>query len=76
MAEASEHHRPGELPPVRDEAADTPLWLPVLGLCFLVLGAFALIWQSTNAADEGRVEEEAPAAEADAPSEEAPSEAQ
>lgn len=50
MAEASEHHRPGEPPPVRDEAADTPLWLPVVGLCFLVVGAFAVIWQA-NASD-------------------------
>ncbi len=43
MAEASEHHRPGEPPPIRDEAADTPLWLPVVGLCLLLLGAFAVI---------------------------------
>lgn len=51
MADASEQYRPGEPPPVRDEAADSPLWLPVLGLCFLVFGAFALIWQSSNADD-------------------------
>ena len=72
MAEATEHHQPGELPPIRDEAADTPLWLPVMGLCFLVIGAVALIWQSANAAEPDTAEtadvvaaegEEAPAAE-------------
>lgn len=52
MAHASEHHRPGEPPPIRDEAADTPFWLPVLGLCLLVLGALFVIWQSATAHDE------------------------
>ena len=74
MAEATEHHQPGELPPIRDEAADTPLWLPVMGLCFLVIGAVALIWQSANAAETNTAEtadvvaaegEEAPAEPAD-----------
>lgn len=69
MAEATEHHRPGEPPPIRDEAADTPLWLPVLGLCFLLFGAFALIWQSTGADEPSS--EEAAAAEGEATAEEA-----
>lgn len=84
MAEASEHHRPGEPPPVRDEAADTPLWLPVLGLCFLVLGAFAIIWQaqtadeptSDEAAAQEREEETSAAAAGDEaePGDDAPAE--
>lgn len=64
MAQASEHHQPGELPPIRDEAADTPLWLPVMGLCFLVLGAFALIWQSAGS-DEAEAAETAEVAPAE-----------
>lgn len=63
MADASEHHRPGELPPVRDEAADSPLWLPVVGLCFLVIGAFAVIWQANTSEPAA---EEAPSADAPA----------
>lgn len=81
MAEASHHVTPGVPPPVRDEAADTPLWLPLVGLCFLLLGAFAVIWQAATAeepaAEEAATEEtaeEAPA-EGAAPAEAAPAEA-
>ncbi len=60
-----EHHTPGEPPPVRDEAADSPLWLPAVGLSLLVLGAILLVWRATE--DGGPafdVHEEEPAAEA------------
>jgi hypothetical protein len=73
MAEASEHHQPGELPPIRDEAADTPLWLPVMGLCFLVVGAVALIWQSANG---GEAESDEAAEVVAAEGEEAPAPAE
>jgi hypothetical protein len=71
MAHA-EHTRPGEPPEVRDEAADTPLWVPAVGLALLILGAVFLVWQSATerTAAEGeteQVEAEAPA-EGDAPS--------
>lgn len=59
-----EHHTPGEPPPVRDEAADSPLWLPAVGLTLLVLGAILLVWRATD--DGGPafdVHEEEPTAE-------------
>ncbi|MGF1466768.1 MAG: hypothetical protein ACFCGT_11605 [Sandaracinaceae bacterium] len=40
---------PGEPPPVHDEAADTPLWLPVVGLVLLVVLVFGVVWQSVTA---------------------------
>ncbi|MCA9609174.1 MAG: hypothetical protein KC619_26415 [Myxococcales bacterium] len=43
-----EHHTPGEPPPVRDEAADSPLWLPAVGLTLLLLGAIFLVWRSAD----------------------------
>lgn len=65
MAEASTHHRPGEPPPVRDEAADTPLWMPLLGLCLLVIGVLAVLWQASTGNDEaaGQAPEAAQAAD-------------
>lgn len=71
MAHAHPHHRPGEPPPVRDEAADTPLWMPLVGLCFLVAGAFAVIWQAATA-DEEPAPEAAPAAAPEGEPEAAP----
>lgn len=53
-----EHHTPGEPPPIRDEAADSPLWLPALGLTLLLLGAIFVVWRSATAE-----EPEPPAAE-------------
>lgn len=72
MADAEHAARPGEPPPVRDEAADTPMWLPIVGLCILVFGTLVVLWQSRStpeetaeeAAEEAAVEgEAAPAAE-------------
>ncbi|MFK7986539.1 MAG: hypothetical protein AB8I08_10995 [Sandaracinaceae bacterium] len=51
MADA-ENHRPGEPPEIRDEAADTPMWLPVLGLALLVFAAVGVIYQSVQAEAE------------------------
>ncbi len=56
---------------MRDEAADTPLWMPLLGLCFLVAGAFAVIWQAATG-DEEAAAEAAPAAAAEGEAEAAP----
>ncbi len=79
MAQASDHHRPGEPPPIQDEAADTPMWLPLVGLALLLIGAFLVIWQTATGEDETAVlpapaavdapadADDAPAAEGDAP---------
>ncbi len=58
---------------MRDEAADTPLWMPLVGLCLLLLGAFAVIWQAANRDEEGAAPEAAEAAAAPA-ADEAPAE--
>lgn len=72
-----EHHTPGEPPPVRDEAADSPLWLPAVGLTLLLLGAILLVWRTVD--DGGPAfeltEEPAEGAEAAAAAEDAPAEA-
>ena len=39
---------PGELPNVRDEAADTPMWVPAAGLALLILGALFLVYRSAT----------------------------
>ncbi|MCB9592077.1 MAG: hypothetical protein H6719_05035 [Sandaracinaceae bacterium] len=59
-----EHHTPGEPPPVRDDAADSPLWLPAVGLAVLLLGAIFLMWRGSANDGDLSIEEEAPAAEA------------
>lgn len=51
MAEA-DHHRPGELPEIRDEAADTPMWVPAVGLALLIVAAVFIVWQSASARQE------------------------
>lgn len=38
MADAH-HDRPGEPPEIRDEAADTPMWVPAMGLALLIVSA-------------------------------------
>ena len=47
-----EHSEPGEPPPVRDEAADSPMWLPALGLALLLLGAVVIVWRGSTAEEE------------------------
>jgi len=70
-----EHSTPGEPPPVRDEAADSPLWLPALGLTLLLLGAIFIVWRSSatelDAGDAAAEEtaEEAPGDPAEEPAE-------
>jgi hypothetical protein len=53
---ADAHHPAGEhpsLPPVHDEAADTPMWLPITGLALLaVLTLFVLLTATRPASDE------------------------
>jgi hypothetical protein len=41
MAEHSPHEPPG-LPEIRDDAADTPMWIPMVGVGLLV--AFVLLF--------------------------------
>ncbi len=73
-----EHHTPGEPPPVRDEAADSPLWLPAVGLTLLLLGAILLVWRTVD--DGGPAfeltEEPAEGAEAAEAAGDAPAEAE
>lgn len=75
MADA-ENHRPGEPPEIRDEAADTPMWLPALGLALLVLAAFGVIYQSVqaeaDAAETVEVAEDSADEAEDEPAEEEP----
>jgi hypothetical protein len=54
------------LPEVRDEAADTPRWVPILGLILLGLGVLGLLYRIATAQQEPLPEEaaEAPAAPA------------
>ena len=40
---AEEHHHAPGLPEIHDEAADTPMWLPLLGLTLFALVALFLI---------------------------------
>ncbi len=44
-----ENDTPGEPPAIRDEAADSPMWLPALGLALLLLGAVLIVWRSSGA---------------------------
>jgi len=64
------HHTPGEPPPIRDEAAESPLWLPAVGLTLLLLGAIFIVWRSATAeeAEDAPVEQaEETTAQADEP---------
>ncbi|WP_236603916.1 hypothetical protein [Sandaracinus amylolyticus] len=64
------HHAGGEhpeLPPVQDEAADTPMWLPVTGLALLAVLTLFVLHRAAQPAVEPPAE--AAAAEADAPAE-------
>lgn len=63
MATADDHHQPGELPEIRDEAADTPMWVPGIGLALLILAALFIVWQSASARLDAEATEavEAPA---------------
>ena len=41
----------GTLPDVHDEAADTPMWVPMLGLALLTLATICLIVRAAVADD-------------------------
>lgn len=72
MADSHDSHAPaGPLPTVHDEAADTPVWLPVVGL---VLFGLMLLWMLYRASQpdvvelpEGDAAAEIEAAEVEAP---------
>ncbi|MCU0671264.1 MAG: hypothetical protein MUE69_00580 [Myxococcota bacterium] len=69
------HHAPG-LPEIHDEAADTPMWLPMLGLAIFAIVALFLITRAAiedasaeldaTGAVEAPADEAAPAAPAEA----------
>lgn len=58
------HHAPG-LPEIHDEAADTPMWLPLLGLTLFALVALLLIVRAA-VADVSEVAQPVPAEVAEA----------
>ena len=72
-----EHHGPHPvLPSVHDEAGDTPMWLPIMGIALFVLMAFAYSLRGAMmssedvaggeaAAEAAPAADEAPAAEAE-----------
>jgi len=45
-------HTPPELPEIRDEAGDTPRWVPLLGVVLFVLSAGAIMWSHTAASSD------------------------
>lgn len=49
---AADAHHAGEdhpeLPPVQDEAADTPMWLPATGLALLALLTLLVLFRATH----------------------------
>ncbi len=63
MAEHSRHEPPG-LPEIKDDATDTPMWVPVVGVGLLV--AFVLLFTSKAVNNEpaGAPSDEAAAAQA------------
>lgn len=56
------------LPEIHDEAGDTPLWVPVLGLALLVLATLYMVF-SAAFADEEAAEAPTEAAAVEAPAE-------
>jgi hypothetical protein len=67
------HHAPG-LPEIHDEAADTPMWLPMLGLAIFAIVALFLITRA--AVEDASAELEATGVEAPADAPDAPAEAE
>lgn len=41
------------LPVVHDEAGDTPVWLPVSGLCAFLVMALFVLWRASHPVEEG-----------------------
>lgn len=74
-AMADEHHHAPGLPEIHDEAADTPMWLPMLGLAIFAIVALFLITRAAIEDASAELDATAEEAPADAPAE-APSEAQ
>jgi hypothetical protein len=72
MADLDDPHAPaGPLPTVHDEAADTPAWLPVVGLVLFTLMLLWMLYRATQPepALEPAADEAAEAAEAPPPGE-------
>lgn len=62
MSETHEHSV--GLPEIHDEAGDTPLWVPALGLGLLLLATLYFVFSAAFADDESEAPAEPPAAEA------------
>lgn len=45
-------HTPGDFPPVRDEAPDTPTWVPLLGIGLLALIALFAVYRAATADED------------------------
>ena len=61
---ADEHKHPPGLPEIRDEATDTPMWLPLVGLGLLALIGLLIVYRAATAPEptpEAPAEEAAPA---------------
>jgi hypothetical protein len=54
---------PPQLPQVRDEAGDTPRWVPVLGALLFVAAAGAIVLRHTAFNDAGEAQDAAQVAE-------------
>jgi hypothetical protein len=70
MADSHDSHAAaGPLPTVHDEAADTPVWLPVVGLVLFVLMLLWMLYRADQPesaelpAEDATAEEAAPPAE-------------
>lgn len=64
MADPAHDHAPaGPLPAVHDEAADTPPWIPVVGLVLFGLMLLWMLWRAAAPEVEPTVEADAEAAE-------------
>jgi hypothetical protein len=51
---ADDRDPPPGLPEIRDEAADTPRWVPLLGLCLLGASILAVIITATLTSEEAQ----------------------
>ncbi len=63
MAEQHSAHEAPGLPQITDEAGDTPMWVPILGLTLLALMALVFAYEVNTAEPAGE------AAAVDAPAE-------
>ena len=68
MAEHSPHEPPG-LPEITDEAADTPMWVPVVGVGLLVAFVLLFTYKAVTSEPTGSAAEDGAPQAAAAPAE-------